>query len=127
MAALQSTNRTEGLLSICYPFSTLAPAMNQLEAHVWRSNTTEQAEGEERQRPLRALIPDVEVPLSVQLRPSSVPAVDVAQLRAGDVIRLEHRVDEPAIGMIGSRPVLTGRIGRQGRRLAVQIAQWGER
>ena len=124
--ALQSTNRTEGLLSICYPFSTLAPAMSQLEAHVWRSNAADQVDGEDRQRPLRALIPDVEVPLSVQLRASSVPAVDVAQLRSGDVIRLEHRVDEPAVGVIGDRPVLTGRIGRQGRRLAVQIAQWGD-
>ncbi|MEO1062726.1 MAG: flagellar motor switch protein FliM [Actinomycetota bacterium] len=124
--ALQSSNRTEGLLSICYPFSTLAPAMHQLEAHVWRSSGPELTEGEEQARPLRHLLPDVEVPLSVRLRASSVPAVDVAQLRAGDVIRLEHRVDEPAVGVIGDRPVLTGRIGRQGRRLAVQIAQWGE-
>ena len=124
---LQSTNRTEGLLSICYPFSTLAPAMHQLEAHVWRSSGPEQLEGEEKERPLRDVLPEVEVPLSVQLRASSVPAVDVAQLRTGDVIRLEHRVDEPAIGVIGDRAVLTGRIGRQGRRLAVQIAQWGER
>lgn len=123
--ALQSSNRTEGLLSICYPFSTLAPAMHQLEAHVWRSSGPELTEGEQA-RPLRHLLPDVEVPLSVRLRASSVPAVDVAQLRAGDVIRLEHRVDEPAVGVIGDRPVLTGRIGRQGRRLAVQIAQWGE-
>lgn len=120
---LHSTQRTEGLLSICYPFSTLAPAMHELEAHVWRTHSGDNSE--DGPRPFRDLLPEVEVPMVVQLRTSSVPAVDVAQLRPGDVIRLEHRVDEPAVGVVGGHPVLNGRIGRRGRRLAIQISGWG--
>ncbi|MEM9035322.1 MAG: flagellar motor switch protein FliM [Actinomycetota bacterium] len=123
--ALNSTQRTEGLLSICYPFSTLAPAMSNLENHVWRSHGGDQGDEADRPRPLLEILPDVEVPVTVQLRTSPVPAVDIAQLRPGDVIRLEHRVDEPAVGVIGDRAVLSGRIGRRGRRLAIQIADFG--
>ena len=127
--ALQGPMRTEGMLSVCYPFSTLAPAMSKLESHAWHSQHQALEEGEsegegEQAKPIEVLLPKVPLGLTVQLRKSRVPAADLAALSPGDVIRLEHRVDEPAIGVVGGRQVLRGRLGRKGRRLALQLADW---
>lgn len=127
--SVQSPMRTEGMLSICYPFSTLAPAMSKLESHAWHSQQPALEEGGDdpsapRSRPLERLLPKVPMSVTVQLRDSRVPAADLAALTPGDVIRLEHRVDEPAIGVVGGRQVLRGRLGRKGRRLALQLADW---
>ncbi len=128
MQTQQHAPRAEGLMSICYPFSTLAPAMGRLEAHAWQSGgaPADGPEALERPRPMVEVVPEVTVPIEVQLRRSMVSAADVAMLRPGDVLRLEHRVDEPAIGVVGGRPILTGRLGRTGRRLALQVDKWAE-
>lgn len=123
--SLASTVRSEGLMTLCYPFSTLAPAMDKLQLHAWHSPGDRHSDNElEPPRPFRKLLPEVPVPVTVRLKDSDVPAFDLAMLRPGDVLRLEHRVDEPAMVNIGDEHVLSGRIGRSGRRLAFQVASW---
>lgn len=120
---LQGTQRTEGMLTICYPFSTLAPAMGRLESHAWHAQQSgrDDSEAEEDEEAFAPALFDVNVPLSVQLSPTEVPAADIACLLPGHVIRLAHRVDDPAIAVVGGSQVLSARIGRSGKRLAVQV------
>ncbi len=120
---LQTTYHPEGLFSLCYPFSTLAPAMERLAR---RSGAPDEVATPDvgTGQPLREHLPDVALPVSVRLRPAPVPAGDLAVLRPGDVIRLTHRVDEPAVALVGDAEIMRARIGRRGARLAVQIADW---
>jgi len=111
----------EGIISLCYPFSTIEPALERLERRV-RIEGVVATEGET--PPLAAVVPNLDVPLAIRLRTSAVPTSQLASLNVGDVILLDHRVDEPARGEIGGRHLVTARLGRRGRRLAVQIAGW---
>ena len=114
---------TEGILSVCYPFPTLEPALDRLERRIQVEGRIE-ATGEAPTRPFGSLVPEFDVPLAIRLRTSAVPAAELEGLAVGDVIRLDHRIDEPALGQIGDRTVVRARLGRRGRRLAVQIAEW---
>jgi flagellar motor switch protein FliM len=125
---LAASRRTEGLLSLCYPFSLLQPVMDRLEAHAWTEQRPLLPAGDEvTEHPFTQALDDVEVELSVRLRPTDVPAVDIATLRPGDVLRLTHRVDEPAVAVIGERPLLDGHLGKRGRRMALQLTGWRDR
>ena len=64
-----------------------------------------------------------EVPVEVSLRLSATPmsAAEVESLRPGDVVRLEHPVDRPLLGLLDDRVVLHATLGRRGRRRAVLV------
>jgi flagellar motor switch protein FliM len=123
--SVTSARRTDGLLTLCYPFSTLAPAVERLERQVWTEDRPSlDSANPDGPEPLSGHLPEVDVPLLVRLRVSEIPAIDMATLRPGDVLRLDHRVGEPAIGTVEGREVLEGNLGRIGRRLALQLTDW---
>jgi len=111
----------EGILSLCYPFTTIEPALERLERRVLIEGAAVSVDEEP---PLADVVPDLEVPMSIRLRMSQVPTAQLAALQPGDVIRLDHRIDEPARGEVGGHHIVAARLGRRGRRLAVQIAGW---
>ncbi len=111
----------EGILSLCYPFTTIEPALTGLERRVLIESAVAPSD---EVPPLASTLPDLEVPMSIRLRTSQVPTAQLAALQPGDVIRLEHRIDEPARGEVGGHHLVSARLGRRGRRLAVQIAGW---
>ncbi len=123
--SMAAGQRTDGLLTLCYPFSTLQPALDRVEAQAWddpgEGDPAALAAGAQL---VRDHLPGVAVEVVVQLQPSAVPALDIATLRPGDVLRLEHRVGDPAIGLVDGEGVLEGHLGRLGRRLALQVSGW---
>lgn len=104
-----------GLLTLCAPAETLAPVLDRL--------VVEDAEPQvvEPRGPLAGILPDVAVELRVHLAGSPSSLTDIAGLRVGDVLRLDHRTDEPVVGSVGDVVFLTGHLGRRGARLAVQV------
>ncbi|MCP3935850.1 MAG: hypothetical protein GY708_10815 [Actinomycetia bacterium] len=110
----------EGLVSICYPFDTIEPVLDRLDRKV----RIQGASADDGAATIEPLVPEVMVPVSFQLRSALIPAGELAVLAPGDVIKTDHRVDEPAVGVVGGDEVLLGRLGRNGRRLAVQISSW---
>ncbi len=114
--------RTDGLVTLCYPFSTLEP--------VWDMAPTSDEQqpalgtGEPTPAALLSTLPDIEVPVSVRLRESDIGASDLASLRVGDVLRFDHKVDESVVGSIAGRDLLEGRIGRRGKNVAIEISKW---
>ena len=115
--------RSEGLLTICYPYSTLGPALAQLSSNLWLDPASPSDRGGA-SAPLRAEVPTVPVRLVVQPPAIEVSARELAALRPGDVLRLDHPADEPLVGAVGDRDVMLGHLGRRGRRLAFQVREW---
>lgn len=68
-----------------------------------------------------AALAEVPVDVCIQLSSTSLSAAEVEELALGDVIRLEHPVDRPLIGLMDDRVVLHGTLGQRGRRRAVLV------
>lgn len=114
--------RSEGLITLCYPVSTLAPAMERLVKDLLEPPAD--ASDDVTEPPLTAELEDVDVHLSVRLRDCGVPAQDLATMAVGDVLRLDHRVNEPVHAQIAGTDLLHGHLGRNGRRLAFRVDGW---
>lgn len=113
----------EGLLTVCYPPAFLAPILDHLTAQVTAEASPPEADAVARQAVCDRL-EDVLVTVRVRLAESSLPARSLAALAVGDVIRLDHRIGQPACGEVGGIAVFDGHIGRRGQRLALQVAHW---
>jgi len=113
---------TEGLLTLCYPSATVQPLLDRIEAQSGVDHSP--ALADLASSPLLDQVAEVDVTLTARLRESTIAAADVAALRPGDVLRLDHRVSEPVLVEVGGVPVVEGHLGRRGRRLAVQVLSW---
>ena len=122
---LNAAQRVEGIVSLCYPFLTLQPALDRLEdRHLWAEQNPLNQDSTDSDQPLALLVPELDIDVAVQLRPVNVGATELSALQPGDVIRLDHRVEEPAYGLVGGEAVLRGRLGSSSRRVAMQVASW---
>lgn len=108
--------RTEGMLTLCYPLPTLEPLLEQM---VGERPRPELPTGDV--SPLAPLLARTPVEVTVRLGAVSVPAREVAALRPGDVIRLNLDADEAAVAEVEGHLVATGHVGRRGRRLALLV------
>lgn len=68
-----------------------------------------------------AALAEVPVEVSIRLSPTSLSAAEVEGLALGDVVRLEHPVDRPLLGLLDDRVVLHASLGTRGRRRAVLV------
>jgi flagellar motor switch protein FliM len=112
-----------GFLTVAYPAPTLTPLLVELGARRQGDERDERVEAAARGMVEAALV-EVPVTLSVRLNPSPVAAADLASLQVGDVLRLDHRVDAPARGVVGDHDAFLAHLGRRGRRHAVQVKEW---
>lgn len=125
--AVAHGSRSDGLVTVCYPFSLLQPAAERLGRAGWGDRPELSASSEDATKgPLRSHVEDLVVDMTVTLKPSSLPAEDLAGMACGDVLRLDHRTDEPALVRLGGAEVMQARAGRRGRRRAIQILRWSE-
>lgn len=123
--AVSHGGRSDGLATICYPFSLLQPAAERLGRAGWEQRPIVNLDGDTpAAENMRAHIAEADVEVSVTLRPSTIAAADIASIQPGDVIRLDHRIDEPVIGWVGGTRIFTARAGRHGRRRVIQILDW---
>lgn len=64
-----------------------------------------------------------EVPLEIafSFTPIHLPAREVAGLSPGDVICLEHELEQPLVGSVDGKPLVKGRMGTSKRRAAIEV------
>jgi flagellar motor switch protein FliM len=113
--------RSEGLITLCYPFSLLMPAWELAPV------TDERQLALEAGAPVNSLtgvLPEVALPVSIRLRETAVSASDIAGLQPGDVLRFDHKVDEAVLGVVAGLEMVEGRIGRKGKNMALQVTNW---
>lgn len=113
---------SEGLASLCLPFKTLQPVLDEIT-----DRGAEDLLAGADVVALRASLEDRldEVPLVVSLRFPEVQltAAEVAALRPGDLVELHHPADEPMEVAVAGVTRFLGRAGRKQRRLAAQIVE----
>ena len=119
---LTQGHASEGLLTLCYPFSMLntawemAPAPEEPATKVEDEHRQEQA--------VAGTFSHLDVPVTVRLRHSPIGAADLAALKVGDVLRFDHKLDDPVLGVVGGKSIIEGRLGRKGSMAALEITKW---
>jgi flagellar motor switch protein FliM len=73
---------------------------------------------------MTALLGQTPLELSVRTRSTKVTAADLANLQPGDVVVLDHGVDEPMVGLIAAHHFMQFQLGRQGPELAARLESW---
>lgn len=115
------TQMPDAILLLCYPVATLRAALAPL---LGGSAPLAPRDAASAPAAIAANLAGVGVEFSVHLKPLRVPAGDLVGLKPGDVLRLEHKTDEPAVGAVRGIDLLTGSLGTRGRLLGFRVATW---
>jgi flagellar motor switch protein FliM len=113
---------TRGLLSLCYPLTILSPIKDAMRQARWTGAAKEDTDAAGSVMPL--LLAQAEIDLAVHTRKTRMAASSLVGIQPGDVVMLDHAVDEPLVGSIEGLPFMTVELGRQGPELAARLETW---
>ncbi|MDA0746377.1 MAG: flagellar motor switch protein FliM [bacterium] len=109
-----------GLVNLCYPYFTLEPIMSYLNVQTWASQERGKKK-EKRQHRLEGL-KNIDTEIRVLWGKGEVSPEEIADLRPGDTLVLETRIEDPGIVFVEDQPLFLGKPGTSSRaRNAVEI------
>lgn len=117
-----------GMISICYPFTTVELAFSEARSEEWlfsSASTTTNKDAEYRPR-VQKNIDRTHVPLRAVLPPTRIPVRELMKLEVGHVLELDVQVEnkkilDPIIVEVAGKDRLLAKWGRSGRRHAVKV------
>jgi flagellar motor switch protein FliM len=112
---------SNGMMSICIPYSVLKPIVSELSPHTWVAGETSET-GKHRDGLINHLR-QTQVDLAVLLGEATVDFEDLLQLQSGDVLVLDTLVSRPLPVMVGDEKRYFGYPGMTGSHMAVQITE----
>jgi flagellar motor switch protein FliM len=115
----------EGFLSFCIPHTAIEPIAKALQSRNYFTSSEDVSE-ELRQRfteVTRGRLRNANVDLTAYFRDTLANVRDIVSLRAGDVIRLEHKVSEPLFMRVSHIPKFRVLLGKSGKNYAVKISE----
>ena len=116
----------EGEATLCVPFASLQPVLDEVAANSLLAGRVE-ADAESVRGALAGRMGGAPVTVNVCFQPIVLTMADIVDLRPGDVLPLDHRVDEPLEVSVGGVPRFAARPGRRGKRLACVITSIAEK
>lgn len=112
------SKHTTGLIHLCYPLSTIEPFLPRLTPGSQRQDARRpQGDAVANNRSLSKM----QVSTIIQVAKGNLPLKEVAELKTGDVIKLDTHKNDPAVVFLGNQPKFLARPGLDGRRRAAQI------
>ena len=113
-----------GLMSICIPHTAVEPVAQQLNTRMWYSGSARDTENsEERAALLTNMLLHTPIPLTAFFDQTFATVSDIVSLQIGDVIKLEHGVDQPLTVKVQHIPKFLATVGTLGSRYALQIVE----
>lgn len=91
----------EGFMNVCLPYFTLEDVMDKLNTKYWFS-TMQKDDNVDYEEHLEVLIKKIDVPIKAILGRSQVSVNDFLNLQAGDIIRLDTKVDSEMDVFVGN-------------------------
>lgn len=115
-------SNTEGLINICIPYIMIEPIVDKLNAQQWFAKTRQEQTTKHIQS-LKNRIKEAVIELEVELGSTRLTVSDLLFLQAGDVIRLDRRVNEEVEIRIGKQVKFRGIAGTYHKNRAVKITE----
>lgn len=91
-----------GQMLLCYPFFTLEPILHRLAGNEGYGAPLRR--GPDQRQANRLRLGDMRLPVVAELGRATLTAAQAGTLGEGDVIRLDARVDDPALLYVGGQP-----------------------
>lgn len=110
----------EGLMNICLPYITLEDVMDKLNTKYWYSTMQERDETQYTEA-IEAMISKAPMPVKAVLGNSAISVNDFINLQAGDIIRLNTKVNQELDVYVGNIKKFTALPGASGEQYAVRV------
>jgi len=113
-----------GLMSICIPHTAIEPVAQQLNTRMWfSSGARDDGKGAERYAMLANKLMHTPIPVTAYFEQTPATVSDIVNLQIGDVIKLDHGIEQPLTIKIQHIPKFQATIGTMGQRYAMQIVE----
>jgi len=112
-----------GLMSICIPHTAIEPVSQQLNTKMWFSSggARDDGRGEERTAMLTGKLMQTPIPVTAYFEQTPATVSDIVNLQIGDVIKLDHSIDQPLTIKVHHIPKFRATIGTLGHKYAMQV------
>jgi flagellar motor switch protein FliM len=111
---------TQGEASLCIPFASLQPVLDEVTANAFDSKRTVSDPGG-LTRALRGVVGESSVDVSVRLSAITLQSREIVDLVPGDIVPFHHAVDRPLAVAVAGVERFSAIAGRRGKRLACVI------
>ena len=111
---------TSSLMNICYPYLTLEDIISKLNVQHFVSMTKKEVSDEETEM-INDRMKLTALPLVTYLGRTDITIKDLINMKSGDVLRLDRRIDDLLEIEIGGSKKFLGRPGISGKRKSVKI------
>jgi len=113
-----------GLMSICIPHTAIEPVAQQLNTRMWYSGgVRDDTRSEERAAMLTGKLLSTPIPLTAFFEQTPATVSDIVNLQIGDVIKLDHPVEQPLTVKVHHIPKFRVTVGTLGQKYALQIVE----
>ena len=112
-----------GAMSICIPYTVLETVAGLLSAQIWHLSGGKPRGGVDGRKVIEALLGEARVELSVQLGAASVPVSAAIEMREGDTLLLDARVDRPLPMFVSGEQRFLCRPGLVGNKIGVRVTE----
>ena len=113
-----------GLMSICIPQTAIEPVAQQLNTRMWfSSGIRDDGRGAERQEALKGMLMHTPIPMTAYFEQTPATVADIVNLQIGDVIKLDHPIDDPLTIKVQHIPKFRATIGTLGHKYAMQVIE----
>jgi len=113
-----------GLMSICIPQTAIEPVAQHLNTRMWfSSGIRDDGRGEERLAALTGMLMHTPIPMTAYFEPTPATVSDIVNLQIGDVIKLDHPMDQPLTINVQHIPKFKATIGTLGQKYAMQVVE----
>lgn len=116
---------TTGMINLCLPHVVIEPIMSKLSVHHWFISQ-KKTKAKEEVEALRGRIHKAQLPVIAELGESQLSVYEFLNLGVGDVISLNHSVDESLKIKVGNRLKFYGTPGEIGNKLAIKVTESAE-
>lgn len=115
---------TSDIVNICIPHLAIQPIAKKLATATWYNDQSTRFEAADvEQLDINPRINNTLVTLSARFHDTEATVQDVIGMQEGDVIRVDHPTSEDLIIMVEHIPKFKGKIGVQGKHMAVKITE----
>ena len=113
-----------GLMSICIPQTAIEPIAQQLNTRMWfSSGIRDDGRGEERLAAITGMLMHTPIPMTAYFEQTPATVSDIVNLQVGDVIKLDHPVEQPLTIKVQHIPKFKATIGTLGHKYAMQVIE----